>query len=202
MLKELKKRIAEEQTAKENMSIEEMRHEQQLVDYKIKEITNDLGIKRFRGEKIDEEYERDCDIRIQKLKQDFNEWGSKEIIIARYLRLKQSNPALFAQEPADSLIMEDEHLDTIPKTESDEFIKSSVENLVQNPSESADLSDGESECDVPINDDSPESHFTTFSNPLFDSNDDFSSDDESLSEEEIQKDEFKYFSNPLYDLDE
>ncbi|GKB95302.1 hypothetical protein Tco_0981439, partial [Tanacetum coccineum] len=25
---------------------------------------------------------------------------------------------------------------------------------------------------------------------------------ESLSEEEIQKDEFKYFSNPLYDLDE
>ncbi|GJZ79092.1 hypothetical protein Tco_0643929 [Tanacetum coccineum] len=27
-------------------------------------------------------------------------------------------------------------------------------------------------------------------------------DDESLSEEEIQKDEFKYFSNPLYDLDD
>ncbi|GJY83102.1 hypothetical protein Tco_0496478 [Tanacetum coccineum] len=69
-------------------------------------------------------------------------------------------------------------------------------------SESADLSDGESECDVPINDDSPESHFSTFDNPLFDSNDDFSSDDESLSEEEIQKDEFKYFSNPLYDLDD
>ncbi|GJU83017.1 hypothetical protein Tco_1285382 [Tanacetum coccineum] len=77
MLKELKKRIAEEQTAKENMSIEEMRHEQQLVDYKIKEITNDVGYKRFRGEKIDEEYERDCEIRIRKLKQDFNEWGSE-----------------------------------------------------------------------------------------------------------------------------
>ncbi|GKB99191.1 hypothetical protein Tco_0985328 [Tanacetum coccineum] len=84
-------------------------------------------------------------------------------------------------ETVNSLIMEDEHLDTIP---------------------SADLSDGESECDVPINDDSPESHFLTFNNPLFDSNDDFSSDDESLSEEEIQKDEFKYFSNPLYDLDD
>ncbi|GJR60213.1 hypothetical protein Tco_1502375 [Tanacetum coccineum] len=77
MLKELKKRIAEEQTAKENMSIEEMRHEQQLVDHKIKEIMNDLGYKRFRGEKIDEEYERDCEIRIRKLKQDSNEWGSK-----------------------------------------------------------------------------------------------------------------------------
>ncbi|GKA32524.1 integrase, catalytic region, zinc finger, CCHC-type containing protein [Tanacetum coccineum] len=102
----------------------------------------------------------------------------------------------------DSLIMEDEHLDTIPVTESANTIKSSVDDLVPTPSESADLSDGESECDVPINDDSPESHFSTFDNPLFDSNDDFSSDDESLSEEEIQKDEFKYFSNPLYDLDD
>ncbi|GJS06388.1 hypothetical protein Tco_0363184 [Tanacetum coccineum] len=235
MLKELKKRTAEEQTAKENMSIEEMRHEQQLVDYKIKEITNDLGIKRFRGEKIDEEYERDCDIRIRKLKQYFNEWDSevrkKEQvyneeqysaarrrmlsipfvneddyvplgdIIARYSASKAITPDLSPEEPVDSLIMEDEHLDTIPETESDEFIKSSVKNLVQNPSESADLSDGESECDVLINDDSPESHFMTFSNPFFDSNADFSSDGESLSEEEIQKDEFKYFSNPLYDLD-
>ncbi|GKC40903.1 hypothetical protein Tco_1053287 [Tanacetum coccineum] len=33
----------------------------------------------------------------------------------------------------DSFIMVDKHLDTIPETESDEFIKSSVENLVQNP---------------------------------------------------------------------
>ncbi|GJZ58135.1 hypothetical protein Tco_0613629 [Tanacetum coccineum] len=77
MLKELKKRIAEEQTAKENMSIEEMRHEQQLVDYKIKEIMNDLGYKRCRGEKINEEYKRDYEIRIRKLKQDSNEWGSE-----------------------------------------------------------------------------------------------------------------------------
>nr|GEU94561.1 hypothetical protein [Tanacetum cinerariifolium] len=36
-------------------------------------------------------------------------------------------------EPEDSQRMGDEHLDTIPTTESDEFIKSSVENLVQNP---------------------------------------------------------------------
>ncbi|GKF60202.1 hypothetical protein Tco_0176988, partial [Tanacetum coccineum] len=120
-------------------------------------------------------------------------------IIARYSTSKAITPALSPEEPVDSLIMEDEHLDTIPETKSDEFIKSSVENLVQNPSESADVSDGESECDVHIDYDSPESHFTTFSNPLFNSNDDFSSDDESLSEEEIQKDEFKYVSNPLYD---
>nr|GFA73412.1 hypothetical protein [Tanacetum cinerariifolium] len=40
----------------------------------------------------------------------------------------------------DTLIMENEHLDTIPETESDEFKKSSVENLVPIPSESEDLS--------------------------------------------------------------
>ncbi|GJV93775.1 hypothetical protein Tco_1541588, partial [Tanacetum coccineum] len=59
------------------MSIEEMMHEQQLVDREIKEIINDLGYKRFRGEEIDEEYERDCEIRIRKLKQDFIIWGSE-----------------------------------------------------------------------------------------------------------------------------
>ncbi|GKF71833.1 hypothetical protein Tco_0207947, partial [Tanacetum coccineum] len=83
---------------------------------------------------------------------------------------------------------------------SKDSLESSVRDPVPIPSESADLSNGES--DVPINDDSSESHFSTFDNPLFDSNDDLSSDDESLSEEEIQKDEFKYFSNPLYDLDD
>ncbi|GJY84655.1 hypothetical protein Tco_0498681 [Tanacetum coccineum] len=100
----------------------------------------------------------------------------------------------------DSLIMEDEHLDTIPATESDELIKSSVENLVQIPSESEDLSDGE--CDLPLCDDSPKSHLT-FSNPLFDIDDDFtSSDDESFSGEDVPMENFKIFSNPLFDLDE
>nr|GEV98749.1 hypothetical protein [Tanacetum cinerariifolium] len=68
-------------------------------------------------------------------------------------------------EPVDSLIMEDEHLDTISATESDEFIKSSVENLVPNPSEP----EGESECDVPAG-------FTTFSNVLFNADYDFDSE--------------------------
>nr|GEX06339.1 hypothetical protein [Tanacetum cinerariifolium] len=38
-------------------------------------------------------------------------------------------PVLPTEEPVDSLIMEDEHLDTVSATESDEIIKSSVENL-------------------------------------------------------------------------
>ncbi|GJU51033.1 hypothetical protein Tco_1220588 [Tanacetum coccineum] len=95
--------------------------------------------------------------------------------------------------------MKDEHLDTIPVTESANTIKSSVEELVPTPSESADLSDDERECDVPVNDESS-STFTAFSNPLFDSKDDFtSSDNESFSDEDIPKENFKIYSNPLFD---
>nr|GEZ29297.1 hypothetical protein [Tanacetum cinerariifolium] len=44
-------------------------------------------------------------------------------------------PTLSTEEPDNSLSMGDEHLDTIPVTESNELIKSSVENLVPIPSE-------------------------------------------------------------------
>ncbi|GKB52750.1 hypothetical protein Tco_0903503 [Tanacetum coccineum] len=113
-------------------------------------------------------------------------------------RTKAITPDEPFEEPEDSLIMEDEHLDTIPEKESDELIKSSIENLVPIPSESEDFSDNESECDMPDCDD-----FTTFSNPLFDSNDDFtSSDDESLSDEDVPMENFKIYSNPLFDDEE
>nr|GFB92750.1 hypothetical protein [Tanacetum cinerariifolium] len=62
----------------------------------------------------------------------------------------------------DSLIMEDKHLDTIMETKSDEENKSSVEDLNLILSESEDLSDIESDCDMPVCED-----FTTFSNSLF-----------------------------------
>ncbi|GKG34283.1 hypothetical protein Tco_0436979, partial [Tanacetum coccineum] len=42
-------------------------------------------------------------------------------------------PVLPIEEPDNSLSMGDEHLDTILETESDKFIKSSVEILVQIP---------------------------------------------------------------------
>nr|GEW59344.1 hypothetical protein [Tanacetum cinerariifolium] len=96
------------------------------------------------------------------------------------------NSAITPNEPVDSLSMGDEHLNTIPATESDEFIKSSVENLVPNPSES----EGENECDVPA-------CFTTFSNVLFDADYEFDSiDDQSLHDEDISE---KIFSNPLFE---
>nr|GEU68575.1 hypothetical protein [Tanacetum cinerariifolium] len=43
------------------------------------------------------------------------------------------NFAIIPNEPVNSLSMGDEHLDTVLATESDEFIKFSVENLVPNP---------------------------------------------------------------------
>ncbi|GJZ23665.1 hypothetical protein Tco_0561124 [Tanacetum coccineum] len=154
----------------EDMSIEEMMHEQQLVDREIKGIINDLGYKRFRGEEIDEEYERDCEIRIRKLKQDFNIWGSevrkkekayedeKYSAACRYMLSITCDDEddyiplaittdLPIEEPDNSLNMGDEHLDTILATESDEVIKSSVENLVPIPSEFEGMSDDTS--DVP-----------------------------------------------------
>nr|GEU74964.1 hypothetical protein [Tanacetum cinerariifolium] len=42
-------------------------------------------------------------------------------------------PVLSTEEPDNSLSMGDEHLDTISATESDEFIKSGVENLIPIP---------------------------------------------------------------------
>nr|GFD16423.1 hypothetical protein [Tanacetum cinerariifolium] len=92
----------------------------------------------------------------------------------------------------DSLIMEDKHLDTIMETKSDEENKSSVEDLNLILSESEDLSDIESDCDMPVCED-----FTTFSNSLFDADDNFSSsDDESLSNEDVLK---EIYSNPFFD---
>nr|GEV38518.1 hypothetical protein [Tanacetum cinerariifolium] len=96
------------------------------------------------------------------------------------------NFAITPNEPVDSLSMGDENLNTIPATESDEFIKSSVDNLVPNPSES----EGENGCDVPA-------YFTTFSNILFDADYDFYSvNDQSLSDEDCSK---EIYSNSLFD---
>ncbi|GJU51789.1 hypothetical protein Tco_1221344 [Tanacetum coccineum] len=49
---------------------------------------------------------------------------------------------------------DDDDEDTIPEKESNKVIKSSVENLVPIPSESKDLTDYKSECDMPVCDDS------------------------------------------------
>nr|GEX72149.1 hypothetical protein [Tanacetum cinerariifolium] len=139
---------------------------------------------------------------VDEMRRRVNEPDDHELFISKLIQQKLQNeyaqlfPAIAITfdlptvKPEDSLSMGVEHLDTIPKMESDEFIKSSVENLIPNPSESEDLSD--SECDVPACDD-----FTNFSNILFDAEDDFSfSNNKSFFDEGILK---EIYSNPLFD---
>nr|GEX17562.1 hypothetical protein [Tanacetum cinerariifolium] len=85
---------------------------------------------------------------------------------------------LSTKVPEYSPSMGYEHPNTTPKTESDEIIKSGVEELVPIPSE----------CEVTSEDEN---------------NDDLtSSDDESLSDEDVPIEESKVYSNPLFDDDE
>nr|GEX61686.1 hypothetical protein [Tanacetum cinerariifolium] len=94
-------------------------------------------------------------------------------------------PVLSTEEPVESLSMGDEHLDTVPATESDEVIKSSIKDLVPILSEFEGIPD--TMCDVHL-DNNPthleaKNHFETVIN----SKDDISSsDDDSLQEENIE----------------
>nr|GEX73742.1 hypothetical protein [Tanacetum cinerariifolium] len=133
--------------------------------------------------------------------------------------------AVTHKKPDNSLSMGDELLDTILATESDEFIKSSVKNLVPNPSKSEGEYDmGDEHLDTILATESDEfikssvknlvpnpsksegeyecdvpacEVFTTFSNILFDADYDFSSSDDQLfSDEDVPK---EIYSNPLFD---
>nr|GEY43894.1 hypothetical protein [Tanacetum cinerariifolium] len=131
---------------------------------------------------------------LQKREEEEKQIAEEQAAKARYWKISICNDddkdytiAITPKEPNNSLSMGDEHLDIISVTESNEFIKYSVENLVSNPSES----EGEHECDVPACD-----NFITFSNRIFDPNGDFSSSNNKLFyDEDILK---EIYSNPLF----
>nr|GEV32510.1 reverse transcriptase domain-containing protein [Tanacetum cinerariifolium] len=106
------------------------------------------------------------------------------------------------EEPEYSLSMGYEHLITTLATELDEVAESSAKNLVPILSEYEVTSDNESEYNEPIKDDSSLA-FTTFTNPLFNDKDDFTSNDnESIHDEDVPIEESKVYSNLLFDDDE
>ncbi|GJY32459.1 hypothetical protein Tco_0416928 [Tanacetum coccineum] len=209
------------------MSIQDMEYlKQQYLD-EMKSMINQIQIKDYRNERIDIRYRKECEITIDEFKGKFNgmsiEINKKKELLQREQAANASTipldditsqiplsiaitPVLPTLEPEDSLIMGNEDLSTIPEKESNEVIKSSVEDLIPIPSESEDTS--ESDSDLPsCADFSPinvyEEKSVTFSNPLFDSNDDFtSSDDESLSDEDVLEDNVKIYSNPLFEFDD
>nr|GEW83003.1 hypothetical protein [Tanacetum cinerariifolium] len=111
-----------------------------------------------------------------------------DYIISRlpsFSAITPDEPVLSTEEPDNSLSIGDEHLDTIPATKSDEFIKSSVEDLIPIPSESEGIP--EHMFDVPSHENSPpldvsKDQFEDFS----ESNEEFSStDDDSFSFDKI-----------------
>nr|GEY10828.1 hypothetical protein [Tanacetum cinerariifolium] len=130
-------------------------------------------------------YDEDDDYDYEEIAISLNETISQEPLSIA------NTPILPTLDPKVSFIMGNEKLNTIPEKELDEFIKSGVDDLVPIPSEYEDTSGSDSECILPSCDyfypiDVSEKKFVTFSNPLFNSNDDFtSSDDESLSDEDI-----------------
>nr|GEY27417.1 hypothetical protein [Tanacetum cinerariifolium] len=126
-------------------------------------------------------------------KQEEKRIEEEQVASARYWRISDDDvdytiaitPVSSTEEPVDSLSMGDKHLDTIPTTESDEVIKSSVEDLISIPSEFECILD--TMCDVHlVNNPTPleaKDHFEIVIN----SNDDISSsDDDSLYNENIE----------------
>nr|GEX81620.1 hypothetical protein [Tanacetum cinerariifolium] len=99
------------------------------------------------------------------------------------------------EEPEYSFSMGYKHFSTTLVTEFDKVAESSIKNLVPIPREYEVTSDNESESNVLVKDDS--SAFTTFSTPLFNDSDDFTSNDENVPIKE-----FKVYSNPLFHNDE
>nr|GEY07139.1 reverse transcriptase domain-containing protein [Tanacetum cinerariifolium] len=92
------------------------------------------------------------------------------------------------EEPEHLFSMRYERFSTTLVTKLDKVAESSIKNLVPIPRECEVTSDNESEYNEPVKDDS--SVFTTFSNPLFNEDDD------------IPIEESKVHSNPLFDNNE
>nr|GEY05137.1 hypothetical protein [Tanacetum cinerariifolium] len=114
-----------------------------------------------------------------------------------------SPPVLPIEDLEVSLIMWNEEINTNLEKESNEFIKSSVKDFVLIPSKYKDTSRSDSECILPSCDDfSPidvlEEKVVTFSNPLFEFNDEYiSSDVNPLFDEVLEniKGKYSYDSN-------
>ncbi|GJT95753.1 hypothetical protein Tco_1091271 [Tanacetum coccineum] len=215
-----------DQSPPQEMNIQDMEDLKQHYLDEMQSISNQIQIKDYRNEKIDIRYRRECEIMIDELTGKFN---GMSIEINKKKELRQlehaANLSTFTTEPSrhfnsicyddddyeestiplneivsqippsiaitsvlptmepeDSLIMGDEDLSTFPEKESDEFINSSVEDHVLIPSESEDTFGSDSECDL---------------HPYF-----TSSDDESLSDEDVQEDNVKFYSNPLFEFND
>nr|GFB58159.1 hypothetical protein [Tanacetum cinerariifolium] len=109
------------------------------------------------------------------------------------MNLNQAKSSI--EEPEHSFSMGYENFSTNLVTELDEVAESCIKNLVPIPRE-CEVTSNEIESNEPVKDDS--SVFTTFSNPLCNDSDDFTSNED----ENVPIEESKVHSNPLFDNDE
>nr|GEY72394.1 hypothetical protein [Tanacetum cinerariifolium] len=174
---------------------------QQYLDA-MKSLSNQIQITDYRNEKIDIRYRRECEVMIDELKSKFNgmsiEINKKKDLqqleqaanLSTYSpkplrRLNsfcydddddydyaESTVPLNEIDPEDSLIMRNEELSIIPENESDEVIKSSVEDLVPIPSESEDTSRSDKNIENKDSYDSNLDEPNLLVIPLFDANKD------------------------------
>nr|GEX74187.1 hypothetical protein [Tanacetum cinerariifolium] len=121
----------------------------------------------------------------------------RDIIIFELPPCITITPVLSTEEPVDSLIMEDDHLDTILATKSNEVIKYSVEYLVLIPSESEGIHDNM--CDVPFCDNSSP---LDISKDQFEDFSDFNDDSISIDDDYFSIDDINYVeaSPPDFEL--
>nr|GEV44473.1 hypothetical protein [Tanacetum cinerariifolium] len=115
------------------------------------------------------------------------------------MNLNQAKASI--KEPDHSFSMGYEHFSTTSVTKLDEVVESSIKNLVPIPCEYEVTLNNESESNELVKDDS--SAFKTFSNPLFNDSDDFTSNDnKSIHDEDVPIEESKVYPNHLFDNDE
>nr|GEU66666.1 hypothetical protein [Tanacetum cinerariifolium] len=129
--------------------------------------------------------------------------------IPSYIVITTSPPV---KDLEDSLIIGDEDLSTIPEKESNEVIKSSVEDLVPIPGESEDTSGSDSDDDESLSDeDVSEDNVKIYSNPLSKFDDEYISSDinplfdevfENIGNKDSYLDELDLLVTPLFDANE
>ncbi|GJS05861.1 hypothetical protein Tco_0362657 [Tanacetum coccineum] len=210
------------QSPLQELSLQEMEDLKQYYLDEMLSLSNDLGIKDYRNEKINIRFRRECENMIDELKGKFN---GMSIEINKKKELQQLEQAAklstYTTEPArrfNYFYDDDDEESSIPLRDIISKIPPSIaittflptldpeDSLIMGDEELRNIP--ENVCYLPSCDDfSPinvsEEKSVTFSNPLFDSNDDFtSSDDESLSDEDVTEDNFKIYWNPFFEFDD
>ncbi|GJT51549.1 hypothetical protein Tco_0977706 [Tanacetum coccineum] len=140
--------LAEERFLKIKQAVEEEQNQPEVMQELLLKLMNDLQILNGIQPKQEKQAEQEEPVAQSfLLNWNFPMVDDDEYTII-YRSSKAITPDLPTEEPGNSLSMGDEHLNTIPETESDKLIKSNVKNLVPIPSESKGISDDI--CDVPF----------------------------------------------------